>query len=252
MPTYRKGDESIQWLQSDGRASTIPISSLPAKEDETIIGAAFFIQYNGMFFLVSAKHVVEKPHVLMFFTKQNAKAYFPSTMLEMHDIKWVHHPDGLDISALSLPPQILTDKAVRVVPEAHWNLNHVINKESEIAHLGYPDMKHANFKDGTPALEAIAMPGKYLGLENTNIIVETNSDEGASGGPAYINMNGSPRTFGMATHTKRVGSEYRPRDAMKLDKTVILPLVNVKPILDSEEMWTQCVRSGWSIKACKT
>ena len=245
MPDYKRGKDTIQWLKSDRRATTIPISSAPALADKTIIGSAFFLQYESKFYLISAKHVIQDPHALLFFTKERAIATTLSATLQSGGIEWVPHPDGLDLAALSVPWSIIGDKEVKVVPEANWNVKYDLKKGDEIAHLGYPERIHANFNDGQLGLEAVAMIGEVLGKEYGSIVVETDSDEGASGGPAYFDHTLAPLVFGVATHVRRQEDPNDPGKFLKKNKTVVLPICHVKAILDSKEMATQCSISGW-------
>jgi len=217
----------------------------PASGPKDIIGSAFLIQYRGIIYIISAKHVVEKDSlVIMMPTKEKKVLPIPLTSLKEAGARWIHHPAGLDLSAIPFPDGILENLDVKIIGEDRWVTQIKIQKDS-VVHLGFPKQDHANYKDGTPASFPIGMPGKIIGFQPLSIQMKTAGAHGASGGPVFLKREGtSPLLIGIATNIKLIGKPTRPDEGEPLHETSAFPISLIKDILESKEMVKQCTRLG--------
>jgi len=147
-------------------------------------------------------------------------------------LDWIHHPDGLDLSAI--PFSVQDNMDVQVIPESDWNLVTNMNKGNLVTHIGYPKGIGASYVDGSPAFFPIAMSG-YVFSGNTNeIITNTNGQGGASGGPLFLKREDqNPQLIGIAFEA------IQTRQGEFQNKTRSLPIHHIKKILDFEPMKIQ-------------
>ena len=243
-----KGTETDKWLPIHWRKTTFPVLRKPVPDPKYIVGAAFLLQYQGIIFITSAKHVVDRDSLVLHIPKKD-KGYqhIPLESLKEAGAVWISHPADLDLTAIPFPDTILEKLDVRIVAEDHWVTQGTIEIGSDVAHLGFPKQAHANYVDGTPALFPLGMPGRIIGLQPLSIQLKTDGAPGASGGPVFLKREKiTPLLIGVATDIKMMGNPARPDKGKPLQETSALPISLIKDILESTEMVEQCEKLGFA------
>jgi hypothetical protein len=238
-----KGLETDKWLPKDWRKCTFPILSEPAKTLNDIIGTAFLLRYEKVPYIVTANHVIENGNPVMAFSKKDKQLVsVSSSQLQQAGLHWIKHPAGLDLAAIPflLPPSILSELDLLKITEDYWALQPNIKVGDEVAHLGYPEKGTSKYTNRSPCPYPQAMPGKITGFRQTNILMETASAHGASGGPVFLRReNKSPCLVGVVIEARMKGNHTRTAKAEYLNVTTALVASLIKDIMETEEMKKQ-------------
>jgi len=223
------------WFPNPLLKSGIPILTDPGLTIDNVMGAGFLIRYGKVNYVVTAKHVFDDSvNPMIGYHKTNGELQQVSSdkLSTIAHLEWIHHPDGLDISAIPFSVQDYMD--VQVIPEKDWNVATNMNKGDLVTHLGHPRGYGASYADGSLAFFPIAMSGHVIDGNQNEIITYTNGQGGASGGPLFLKRESqNPQLIGIA-----VQAILTPKGQYQ-NKTRSLPILNVKKILDSEPMKKQ-------------
>lgn len=238
---YEKGDREDEWLPKQWRLTTFPVAKEPALGPRDIIGSFFILQYEGLLFLASARHVVERESLaLVMPTKEETVIPIPFKTIEEEGVRWIHHPYDIDMSAMLFQTPLTEQLEIRKITEKYWVRQSKLVVGLEVKHLGFPDRVQANYLDGRVAPFPVAMPGEIIGFEGFKMILKTSGAPGASGGPVIVRREGdSPHLIAVAIDSRLFGTPARKFTAVPLNKTIALPISLLLDILESEDMQEQ-------------
>lgn len=228
--------ESRSWLPNHWLKCTLPILEDPGLVTEDFQGSSFVIHRDGVNFVITARHVIEdlrNPMIGFHANDRSLQRVSTHDMEAIAGLKWIYHPDGLDLAAI--PFQVGTWMDVVSVDEMYWNTSASFSAGDIIAHLGYPEMRSSDYLDGSPAFFAVSMPGKILEIQENSILTQTSGLHGASGGPLFLKPARIryPSLIGVVI-AARINSQ-----GQYLQKTTSIPIQNVLKILEHEKMREQ-------------
>ncbi len=242
MAQWVKATNTDEWLPRHWRLCTFPILKIPAKTSNDISGAAFLLEYQGIQYIITAKHVIEDNNYAFAFCKKNRKIIsVKDSAVEKIGAYWVNHPaDNIDLAAIPfiIPDYLGKELDLLLIEEQYWNVSNIaLHVEDEVAHLGYPERVTLRYTDGSPSVFPVGMPGRIIAFNKHMIVMQTAGAHGASGGPVFLRSKGNtPVLIGVVIRTKIFGKITRPHDGKYRNETHALPISLVKGILKSAEM----------------
>lgn len=230
------GDETDRWLGRITRKCTLPILERRQGTEHSFQGSSFVLRHNHVNYIVTAKHVIEKlrnPCILFPTIDRKWQSVSTIDMSRELGLKWIYHPDGLDLAAI--PFRILKNFDFIYIDEEMWNIKYSYKIGDHVAHLGYPNGDHANYTDGTQAFFAIAMPGEIINIDESRITTRSDGEGGASGGPLFLSRGESisPVLIGVILEA------VLNHSGQYTYKTKSLPIRNVIKIFETKEMINQ-------------
>ena len=239
-----KAIETDKWLPKIWRKCTFPILNQPAKTLNDITGSAFLLCYEKVPYIVTANHVIENGNSVMAFSKRDKRLIsVSSSQLQQEGLRWIKHPANLDLAAIPflLPPLFLRELDLLKITDDCWTLQPNLKIGDEVVHLGYPEKGTSNFIDRSLCQLPQGMPGKIIGFKDRiNIIMETASAHGASGGPVFLRRaNKKPYLIGVVIKGRVKSNHSCIAEVEYLNVTTALVASLIKDIIETEEMKKQ-------------
>ncbi|MBL7002127.1 MAG: hypothetical protein ISR80_05160 [Nitrosopumilus sp.] len=233
-------DPTTDFIPQEFYQSVIPIIKNSGNYPENIIGTGFLIQYNGVSYIVSAKHVVEsEDNPSMFFTGKGSTPIILGTdTFRGFGLDWISHPRGLDVAVMplilptSISQKIINNKIIqnKTIDPA------TIKPNVRTKHLGYGGKMTGVYKrtqklSGTPG----AAFGRYVIGNMDEITIKSPARFGDSGSPLFVKFEQKSRILvGVVTRTGTRVKITNVEDGEYTGETKAIPIQHVLDIINSK------------------
>jgi len=235
-----RNDPRTSWFPKSWDKSAFPIMHQPGTEQDNITGTAFVMYYQGVPYIVTAKHVLETENPAIHFLLKNGQGRsFGTSYFNALGLDWIKH-DTVDVAAIPFHMALQAIKPLHIffIKEEWWNLELNIKAGNFVKHLGYPDKDTTPFPDGSSSMVGIGMVGKVLSVTSNEIRLRTSAHLGASGGPVFVKSTTGPCLIGVASESDVLANKSLT-EGEYLGKTTVVPIKYVKELLDSDKMQKQ-------------
>jgi len=237
-------DPDRDFLSIDTQLCIVPITK-DEKFPENIVGTGFLIGFNGLSYVVTAKHVLkdlENPNIV-FSDKKFEPWPIGTSVFSQFGITWIEHPDGIDVAAIPiiLPAQIDKEINNRELAVKITISPEKILSESVVEHFGFGGKRTGKNKlTGKPIATPAGIEGLFISGNSKEIIIRSSAEEGDSGGPLFIKQNEKSGTvIGVVSLTSKLTTVTNPHQGQYTGKTTAIPIMESFKILNSDKMKNQ-------------
>jgi len=237
-------DNDRDFLSIDTQLCIVPITK-DEKFPENIVGTGFLIGFNGLSYVVTAKHVLkdlENPHIV-FSDKKVEPWPIGTSVFSQFEIKWLEHPDGMDVIAIPiiLPAQIDKEIINRELSVKITIPPEKIIPQSVVKHFGFGGKRTGKNKHtGKPIATPAGIEGLFISGNPKEILIRSSAEQGDSGGPLFVKQDEKAGTIiGVVSMTSTLTTITNPHQGQYTGKTTAIPIMESFKILNSDKMKKQ-------------
>ena len=247
-------DPETDFVTIETHLCIVPIIKDEKKFPESIVGTGFLVEYNGLSYIITVKHVIKdlSDPIIMFSDKKLSLMPIGISVLNNFEIDWVDHPKGLDLVAI---PIILPKSIDKLIGNRHFQIKKIVKPEyikpnSSVKHMGFGGKRTGrNKKTKKPMATPAGIFGRFISYDDKEILIYSSAEDGDSGGPLFVKESSKTGALiGIIRTTSKSTKITNPQDGEYTGSTTAIPISHIYEILESKKMKTQLVIGKQRVK----